>query len=154
MPLTLSNYPDVRDTDIKFSRAALAARPELAAMAMHVIGIWSKADADLLYVLSTCLKADQEMATGLLGAVRSQEGQRLMITRAVETVMPDEVRDLCVAAILATDELRKTRHAFAYHLWGTCSSIDHELLLIDPKYLTRRGVSLTSRPEGWDRTKP
>jgi hypothetical protein len=143
---------------------ALQKYPDLAALAMEVIGIWSYIDMKLGGILAHFMKADLETATVMHQAIVSMEARVGVLRAAAEHVMAKEEYELFAASLSTTKASQSTRHDFAHHVWGICDNVPDALILTAPKHMTAErarlfGSMATGRvklgPHGypWDGTK-
>lgn len=164
MPQPLSNYsPDF--TVDEWGSGALRKYPNLAALAMEVIGIRSYIDMKLSGVLAHFIRVDLETATVMHQALVSMEARLGVLHAAAEHVMSTEDYKLFAAALKTTKASLSTRHGFAHHVWGICEKVPDALILTAPKHMAKERARLLGAlatggrpkmgPHGWpwDSTK-
>jgi hypothetical protein len=164
MPQPLSSI-NPEYTVQEWGAGALRKYPNLAALAMEVIGIWSYIDMKLGGILAHFMRADLETATIMHQAIVSMEARIGVLRAAAEHVMPKDDFELFAAAISTTRASQTARHDFAHHVWGICEKVPDALVLTAPKYMAAerarllgalaRGGNPKMGPHGfpWDGTK-
>lgn len=120
--------------NISFAPGSVGKRPKLAPHVMHVIELWSFADARLLFIGRHCLGGNAFVSTAMMQSIDSQTAQRAMVLAGVKQTLPASKFKLFDAAFHTTLGSRKVRHQFAHHYWGTSDDLPDALLIQDPKH--------------------
>jgi hypothetical protein len=110
-------------------------RPQLAALVMQVIGLWSAIDGMFNGMLADFLKLDIYVAMKMLQSIDNISLRRQLVRIAAEQTFSPEDFQLFTATVKTTKASETRRHAFAHHIWAVPNGDEHPntLLLIDPK---------------------
>lgn len=138
---------DLLDTfswqDILYSQEALGAQPELAGLAMRVIGIWSQGSALLLGMATKLLESQHAIVMAMLLAIDNHKARRDAIFAAAEKRLEKSDYLLFCAAMGSTKASEDVRHSFAHYLWFYSRQyLPDSLLLVDPKYFATYGAGM------------
>lgn len=138
MPQPISNYVS-RSDNVQFGYGnVMFHRPKLAAMAMHVIEIWSYIDLRLNEMVAQFLRVDIRIATAMLQAIENISLRRDVIRAAAKHVLDDNDYMLFKATLKSTRTSEGRRHQFAHHIWAISDQFPDDLLLMDPKIVNQR----------------
>lgn len=133
------------DASLRIYSNALKERPELAALIMQVIGIWSSIDTWLARVLCGLLKSDFRQVIAMYNEIVSSNTRDDMLIAAAEISLEkdQELLSLIKLAIrrIKTSS-RNKRHSFAHHLWVICPELEDAVCLIDPNNFTQYHASV------------
>lgn len=125
--------------------SSLSEEPELSALVMQVISIWSYIENDYARIASQCLKADFEIVTSMLNSITGSEGRKAAISTAVRESHTKDEFILFQAIEDIIRPSRKKRNEFAHHVWAIAPEIPDTLCLIPPNHLTQRDASNQAR---------
>lgn len=128
----------------------MAFRPELAALAMQLIEIWSFANATILSIATKLLDSQPDVVMALLLGVTNHNARREAIAKAAEKRLSRNDFLLFKLAIERTGPSENKRHAFAHHIWGYSPEKPESLLLID----TENFVTRLADVEALEKTAP
>lgn len=122
-------------------------RPELAALAMQVIGVWANIEISYVYLTAIFLKSDVEVVSRMLLGI-SPESQRAAIRMAAESVLTTDDYRLFQAVLRVSDSFRTRRNKYAHGTWGISEGHPECLVWIDPKEMAKQFASLTALRHG------
>lgn len=106
------------DATLTYSDAAITSKPELAAMAMLAISVWSYTETIILRIFQTLLGPKEDLAFSLYLSIKAQGTQEVLIRKVAGMRMGCE--DLKILNILL-DNARKARthrNFLAHCSWG------------------------------------
>ena len=147
MPQPLSSFKKPKAT-VYIRPSAVGINPELAALALSVIGHSSRADAALAQLAATLSAGQVEAVVDYYVSRRGDSTKFAVLeTLAVASLKPDRhaiFRDLLKLHSRAQDR----RQPLAHWLWGSCNDLPDALLLLDPRdELRRAGKSKQAQTE-------
>ena len=122
--------------EITFSHNALLDKPELAALAMATVNIWSQIEAQTASLFAYSIGSQQLFALKILHTLESASARNAQIRLAIEERLGKEAINLFARIIKSGAASSVARNHFAHHLWGKCEGVPDALLLLDPRYLT------------------
>lgn len=144
MPQPLSKV--VTDASISITPLVLSnCDPRFPAMIMQVIASWAHIDGDLATIFSHVLKADIAVGTAVYQSLQGAEVRKRAFKAAAENALPRWQQLAFETVWRATSKSRMQRHRFAHHVWGAALELPDALLLMDPKVVVNRNVSLRQR---------
>lgn len=133
-PLPLSSALR-KDQQIRFAPTLELSKwhPELAAMVMEVISIWSQVDADLVsLVTERFLKSDFTVVASIFDQLNGNAAQRA-VEAAAQSVLNEADFKLVKQVMSAVGPTRKTRNSFAHGLWCHSPDFSDALVWLDPR---------------------
>jgi len=141
MPQPLSRV--FLDAKITVTPSALTRFPELAALVMHVISIWSHIEGDLAGVLSVMLKTDIRTGTGMYVALDGRRQRATTLEAAAKAALNDDEYNLVKRVMKAISSSVRQRDQFAHQVWAFSEDLKEDaLLLLQPKLITEINVGV------------
>jgi hypothetical protein len=114
----------------------LAPNPELAALAMRIIGVWSVVEMLRLGLFAQTLRSDRETALSIFGAVNDASRNKIM-TEVIDRKLASDSA-LFKKALASTDASKKVRHALAHWVWGTSATSPESLVACNPNHFDEK----------------
>jgi hypothetical protein len=136
--------PQPYSGDFQYIDAA-SRRPKLAALAMHVISIWSETDCILNEMAAFFLSTDFDKATVMLQSI-TQASQRAVMRKLAQASLTPQDTALLEAILATTKASEKRRHEYAHHVWAIAPQRPDSILLIDPRDLNKMLTRPTREP--------
>lgn len=119
---------------VQYGSEALEKRPDLAALAMRILGGWSTVELEMALMTMAFLNSDFRVTLGMLDALRSSGSTRKAVLGAAKarlgdgTPAMDRLEDVFDRLRNITDH----RDWYAHHIWGWADDLPTALLLIEP----------------------
>ena len=137
MPHPLSRVKP--DAELRIRASVLP--PDLCVHVTRTLSAWSYADHIIGTMLANFLDADFEVVSSMYEALTSAEAKRAVLLAAANSSSPDDY-PLVQAVFSYVRASRKTRNAFAHHVWLTSPDLPCAMILADPKVLTDPAIRI------------
>lgn len=133
MPQPLNTIsPDAAQNPVTWGAETLRRYPQLTALAMEQIAIWSENDLQLAYMLSNFMVTDAEMGVSIFRELRLEARTNTVLAVAKLRLNPSVYR-LFEVSLRSTKASRSRRDEFAHHSWGVSEFAPNALILADPR---------------------
>lgn len=113
----------------------LAARPELAVLAMESVDSWANVEAIQLNTFVTILGGSESLAAALFLSLGTQGPKSAAINAAAAQRFPERVCRVLAAILRITKTNGGRRDRLVHWSWGTSPDLPDALLLMDPRVL-------------------
>lgn len=113
----------------------MSLRPQLAALVMQTIAVWSAIDHELTVLMTRFLKAEFVVVNDLLNALSGSSARMAALRAVANSSLSADDNLLFLAVMKIVSSARKRRNEFVHGMWATIASLPDALLLVDPKHL-------------------
>lgn len=120
---------------ITFGHHTLTRKPELAALALATINIWSQIDGQTSSLFAYSIGTQQLFAIKVLQTLESASARNAQIRVAIKESLGEKALNLYAWIIKSGTASLGARNDFSHWLWGECDGLPNALLLLDPRYL-------------------
>lgn len=121
--------------ELHFSHYAITTCSGLSILILQTITSWAYVEAGLGVVMAKFLGAKSDAAASMYSAINGFHAQKNALKAVAHHTLSGSDKDLFDDAIDSVSSIAKIRHHFAHWLWGTCSTLQGSLLLVEPRHI-------------------